>query len=166
MSFFDFEFVAPLERHELKHFGYTVVRIPGSLQDELGLDRNKRLRVDAEMLGEETNCAVQSDDGEFFLTVPKRLLAATDAKLGEEIRVRLNVADQKAVDVPQELLVGLAADERASAAWKKLTPGRRRSFAWMVRSAKRPETKQKRVTQVLGELAGRRRAKKRNGRFG
>ena len=45
MGFYTYEFVAPVERHEFKNFGYTCVYFPGSMEDELKLPDRPRLRV-------------------------------------------------------------------------------------------------------------------------
>ena len=166
MGFYTFEFVAPVERHEFKNFGYTCVYFPGSMEDELKLRDNPRLRVEWEVAEFELNSAVQPSDEGWYLTLPQRVLKATGIALGDEVRVRLRVADQAKVDVPEELLKGLATDKAASATWQDLTPGKKRSFAWRVSSAKRPETKNKRLKRVLDELSGRRKPKKQRGRFG
>lgn len=166
MAYHPFEFTGLVERHEFKRFGYTVVYLPVSMEDELPLHKNPRLRVEAEVREVEMNIALQPAGGRWYLTLSRRVLRETGLELGDEVRVRLRVADQDAVDVPAELLTGLAADAKASATWATLTPGKKRGFAYRVSSAKRPETRAKRLAEVLGELSGTRRPKKRRGRFG
>lgn len=166
MSYFPLTFVSIARRHAFGKFECTVVDIPGSMEEELPLEKYPRLRVEAAVKDEELNCALQSDDGHWVMTLPRKLLRATGVSEGDEVIVRMRVADQSAVDVPEELLSGLARDAKASSAWGRLTPGKKRSFAWRVRSAKRPETRTRRVAEVLGELNGSRRPKKQRGRFG
>lgn len=163
---YDFAFTAPVERHEFDRWGYTVVYLPGSLEDELPLHEHPRLRVDAEVEGWEMNNALNPAGGRWYLILSRKMLRETGLKLGDEAHVRMSVADQDAVDVPAELLSGLAGDAKASKTWQSLTAGKRRGYAYRVSSAKREETRAKRVVEVLGELAGTRRAKKRRGRFG
>lgn len=49
------------------------------------------------------------------------------------------------VDVPAELDAALSLDPGARAAWRALPPGRRRTLAYGVARAKRPETRERRA---------------------
>ncbi|MEL6168045.1 MAG: YdeI/OmpD-associated family protein [Pseudomonadota bacterium] len=49
------------------------------------------------------------------------------------------------LDLPEELVEGLAADPELSEAFDRLTPGRRTSYVINLRSAKKPETRHARI---------------------
>ncbi|MEM6869113.1 MAG: YdeI/OmpD-associated family protein, partial [Cyanobacteria bacterium P01_C01_bin.121] len=66
--------------------------------------------------------------------------------------VRFRIADQDAVDVPEALQHALEQDEYAKAVWEKLTPGKRRGFAYRVSSAKTKQTQTRRALEVLEQL--------------
>ncbi len=53
------------------------------------------------------------------------------------------------VEVPPELHVALRANKKAAAAFNSLTPGRQRDYAEYIATAKRPETKLKRLEKIL-----------------
>ena len=53
------------------------------------------------------------------------------------------------VEVPPELHVALRANKKAAAAFNSLTPGRQRDYAKYIATAKRPETKLKRLEKIL-----------------
>lgn len=55
----------------------------------------------------------------------------------------------KTVDVPDELTRALRRHKGATAAFRALTPGRQREYAEHVASAKRDETKLKRIEKIL-----------------
>ena len=73
----------------------------------------------------------------------KEAVALVDA--GKEIK-----ADRsKPVDVPDELVKAMRRYKGATAAFRKLTPGKQREYAEHIASAKRDATKQKRIVKVL-----------------
>lgn len=60
--------------------------------------------------------------------------------------------------VPADLRKALAADTSAGAAWKGLTPIARRDFISWIESAKKPETRTRRIEKASGMLlSGKRR---------
>lgn len=55
----------------------------------------------------------------------------------------------KTVEVPDELRKAMRRHKGASAAFRELTPGRQREYSEYVASAKRDDTKQKRIDKIL-----------------
>lgn len=77
----------------------------------------------------------------------KEAIALVDA--GKEIRTERT----KTVDVPDELANAMRRHKGATAAFRKLTPGRQREYAEHIASAKRDDTKQKRIERILPMIA-------------
>ena len=86
-------------------------------------------------------------------------------EMGGDVLVSFRIADQNAVDVPSELQRALAANANAKQAWDKLTTGRKRGYAYRVASAKRMETRENRVDEVIDWVIDGA-PKKRRSRFG
>jgi uncharacterized protein YdeI (YjbR/CyaY-like superfamily) len=59
---------------------------------------------------------------------------------------------------PDELAAGLDANPEARRQWDGFSPSPRRALIWWVMSAKRPETRARRVAQIIDEAAQGRRA--------
>jgi uncharacterized protein YdeI (YjbR/CyaY-like superfamily) len=59
------------------------------------------------------------------------------------------------VDVPADLQAALDADPAVAAAWAALAPSHRREHAESVASAKRGDTRARRIQDVLGRITGR-----------
>ena len=59
---------------------------------------------------------------------------------------------------PLELAAALDANPEARRRWDGFTPSQRRALIWWVMSAKRPETKERRVAEIVAEAAQGRRA--------
>ena len=77
----------------------------------------------------------------------KEAIALVDA--GKEIK-----ADRsKPLDVPDELMRAMRRYKGATAAFRKLTPGKQREYAEHIASAKRDATKQTRIEKVLPMIA-------------
>jgi uncharacterized protein YdeI (YjbR/CyaY-like superfamily) len=77
----------------------------------------------------------------------KEAIALVDA--GKEIK-----ADRsKPLDVPDELMQAMRRYKGATAAFRKLTPGKQREYAEHIASAKRDATKQTRIEKVLPMIA-------------
>ena len=67
--------------------------------------------------------------------------------------VELDVAP-RAVDLPDDLSTALAASPTASRAWANLSHSHQRRHVESVLSAKRPETRARRVAATVESLAG------------
>jgi uncharacterized protein YdeI (YjbR/CyaY-like superfamily) len=65
--------------------------------------------------------------------------------------------EQRPADLPEEYLARLRADERAWAFWQAQPPGYRKTATWWVVSAKREETRQRRLVELVEECANGRR---------
>ena len=89
--------------------------------------------------------------GEIKPTIIKRYVieAIKLAHAGKEIKPERS----KAVDIPDELAKAMRRHKGATAAFRALTPGRQREYAEHVTSAKREDTRQKRIDKILPMIA-------------
>ena len=157
MSFYAHAFEAAVEPLNWDGTRYTVIRLPSQVAAALPLQAHPRLRVEGEV-GEipmtwTWNPAPAVLGEGWFAYLSRAKLKERGLAVGHVASVSFNLADQDGVDVPAELLLALAGDEGAQAAWDALTPGRRRGLAHMVESAKRQQTRDKRTQQIVGALA-------------
>ena len=118
----------------------------------LPLKQYPRLRIDGELNGARFANALHPSNGKWYLLVPRRMQKKCEVTLGDRIFVQFDIADQDAVEVPEELRFALEVNDVATAVWSDLTPGKRRGFAYRVNSAKRRETKANRVEEVISDL--------------
>lgn len=131
---------------------YTVLFLPDHILEVLPLKEHPRLRIEGLIAGVPFQGACQPNGGAWYLILSKALLKDAGKKLGDECEVTFRIADQDAVNVPEDLQA--AIDERANLRriWNALTPGKRRSFAHRVDSAKRPETREHRILEVIEQI--------------
>ena len=152
MDIYAYEFSTRLKSHDFGRLAYVVAYLPRKLIKQLPLDKNPRLRIDGEINGFRFNNALHPSNGKWYVLVPKKTRKALNLKLGSEVFIQFNIGDQDAVDVPRELSHALNTHEKANAVWNRLTPGKRRGFAFRVNSAKRRETRENRVEEVIDQL--------------
>ena len=129
---------------------YTVVFAPPELV--AALPGGGPLRVTGEVAEMPVEGALMPTGGRRYLLVPRDLMRERGLEVGATVEVRLSLADPDAVDIPSELRLALNADAGLADAWGALTPGRRRGSAHRVASAKRAETRAKRVDEIVAAL--------------
>jgi len=152
MHQYAFEFTAKLKHHQFGRSNYTVAYLPVKLIKDLPLKEHPRLRIDGELNGVRFANALHPSSGKWYLLVPRRMQKQCDVKLGDRVFIQFDIADQDAVEVPEELRFALEVNDQAAAIWSGLTPGKRRGFAYRVDSAKRRETRANRVEEVINDL--------------
>jgi hypothetical protein len=95
--------------------------------------------------------------GGMFLGVHKANVDALGLRFGDTVAVVLTLdTEPRGNDVPPAILLeALRQDPVAAVAWDKLAPSRRREVVGSIRDAKKEETRARRVTRTIDELAGR-----------
>jgi hypothetical protein len=94
-------------------------------------------------------------DGTYGLGVLKSIQAGAGVGAGDRITVLLELDDApRTVEVPPDLASVLAADQNAAAAWEKLSYTNRKELAGAIESAKKPETRERRLSAVIARLRG------------
>jgi len=147
-----FEFTAKLKHHQFGRSNYTVAYLPAKLIKTLPLKKHPRLRIDGELNGVRFANALHPSGGKWYLLVARRMQKQCDVSLGDRVFIQFDIADQDAVEVPEELRFALEVNDQAAAIWSGLTPGKRRGFAYRVNSAKRRETRANRIEEVVNDL--------------
>ena len=129
---------------------YTVLRIPLDVLDAIGPTK----RVEGEINDHPVNLALTKapviDD--VFVWAGKSLLGQIGIEPGEQVEIRLRAAPDDEVDVPADVRTALRS-AGLSEDWDTLTPGRQRGMLYQVNSAKRAETRAKRIAKLLSELS-------------
>ena len=162
---YPFELFTKVKQHTSGRISYAVAYLTKELQKQLPLDKHPRLRIDGEVGGHRFNGALHPCRGKWHVLLPKKMMKKCGLKMGGDVLVLFRIADQNAVDVPNELKRALAANSNAKQAWDELTVGKKRGYAYRVASAKRMETREKRVDEVMDWVVDGA-PKKRRSRFG
>ena len=152
MSDYPFNFQAEIVSHAFGKMAFTVVFVPAELLPSLPLDKHPRLRINGEVDGIRIDAALMPAKGKWYMMVSKKYLRLCGLSVGDMASIGFDIADQDAVMLPGELRFALDADDEAAAAWVKLTAGKRRGLAYRVASAKMPETRERRVDEIMKML--------------
>lgn len=103
--------------------------------------------------GHELRTRVGSHDGDPFIPVSAATRKEAEVAAGDAVEVSIEVDDEPAViEVPDDLAAALAEVPAAKDFFDGLTASQQKGFTTSVTSAKRPETRQKRVRKAVTAL--------------
>ena len=93
--------------------------------------------------------------GQSYLPLRREVREAAGASPGQKVRVTLALDDQpRTVEVPDDLARELELDPGARAAFARLSYTYQKECVAWIQEAKRPETRQRRITEVVNRLSG------------
>jgi len=130
---------------------YTILPIPEEVDAALRAQGAKR--VEGEINDHPVNLALTKAPviDTTFLWTGKSLLQACGITPGEVIDVRLRRAEPAQVEVPEDVALALRQKDLSSA-WAALTPGKQRGHLHQIETAKRAETRAKRISKLMTDL--------------
>ena len=130
---------------------YTVLPLPDDVTAALAAEGAKR--VEGEINDHPVNLALTKAPviAQTFLYTGKSLCRDIGIEPGVWLDVRLRKADPDHVDVPEDVVLALRQAD-ASALWQALTPGKQRAALHQITSAKRAETRTKRLAALIADL--------------
>jgi hypothetical protein len=153
MSYFDHEFEAVLERHDVGKYSYTVVFLDAAVQARLAFDEQPKLRFEGEINDYPVKAAWQPVRGRHYAMLSKSFLKETGLAVGSRVEMRFRIADQDAIDLPFEIEDTLKRDPGFNTLWQAMTSGRRRAFCHFVGDAKSDDVRARRMATLLDALA-------------
>ncbi len=146
-----FSFIGRIEPMAWGHSTYTVLPIPHEIA--VALKKSGAKRVEVELNDHPFNMALTKSPAisETFVYTGKAILRSARISPGEDIDVRLRKADPNIVEVPSDVTSAVRA-ANLSDTWAALTPGKKRGLLHAVNTAKRAETRVKRIAQLISFL--------------
>ncbi len=146
MGFYAFESTGLIETRRVGPWTYKVVYAEPSLP----LQKGKRLRFDGEIDDVAVNLAWQpAKDRGHFAQLSPAICRELGLSVGSEVTIRFNLSDDAKVVLPEELERALHVAKKQ---WASLTPGRRRSYAFLVSSLKTKDARKRRAKAITDEL--------------
>ena len=130
---------------------YTILRLPADVSEKL--EAQGARRVEGEFADHPVNLALSKAppvDG-VFLWTGKSLLDRVGLTPGEPFDVRLRRADVNRVDVPDDVIAALRS-AGVTEGWSSRTPGKQRGLLYQIETAKRPETRARRIETLIETL--------------
>ena len=89
--------------------------------------------------------------GRHYIRIKAKVRKETRTKTGDVVHLRITVLDPAAVSYPADLLAALRA-QGATKDFKALPPGRRNYIVRRINEAVKPETRQKRIQDIVTEI--------------
>jgi Bacteriocin-protection, YdeI or OmpD-Associated/Domain of unknown function (DUF1905) len=134
--------------------GGAFVVIPEKVVQALG--GGSRFRVTGTLGGVAFESSTMSmGGGRVCLGVHKATRQAAGADIGDRVQIEIDRDERpREVSVPDDLAAALARDPTAQAAFEKLSFTHRREYVEWVTTAKREETRARRIAQTLDRLRG------------
>lgn len=128
---------------------WTFLEIPFNVEKAFGT--KARVAVAGTMNGFAfQNSLMPNGDGSHSMTVSKVLQAGAKASAGDIVSVAIDVdRSERVVAIPEELERALAANKRATTAFKALSYSHRKEFAEWISAAKREETRISRAEKAI-----------------
>jgi hypothetical protein len=132
--------------------GGTLVPIPKDVQAKLGL--RGLPKISAVIGGTPYRGSLMPmGDGTYCLGVLKSIQEAAGVGQGDRITVLLELdSAPRTVEAPADLARVLAKDKKAAAAWEKLSFTNKKELAAGLTSAKKPETRERRLKAAVEKL--------------
>lgn len=129
---------------------YTVLPLPDEIAAALQAEGAKR--VEGEINDHPINLALTKAPviEQVFLWTGKSLMDQIGIAPGAPLDIRLRKADDS-VDTPEDVMLALRQAD-ATAIWEALTPGKKRGLLHQVNTAKRAETRAKRITKLIADI--------------
>ncbi len=146
-----YAFAAPVLRLETT-FRYHFLPVPADVGEALWNAGTRRLI--ATLNGHDVRRALlRTAEGHYHVLVGLPLLRTIGAREGDLVAVDLRPdPEPNRIDLDEAFAAILDQDEEAAARFFAFTPGRQRSLASYVTSAKRPETRVKRALELAEKI--------------
>ena len=143
------------ESHLEADQGACFIRVPPETLTALG--QRKRAPVKVTINGYVYRTTIAVYGGKSYLGVRREVREAAGVKAGDPLTVGLEYdAELRTVDLPEELQAALKADVSAARHFDALSYTHKKELVSWVTSAKRAETRQRRLVQALEMLRRRR----------
>ncbi|OOM76690.1 hypothetical protein CLPUN_26300 [Clostridium puniceum] len=146
---FKYEFKTIIKQHENKNAAY--VEPPFDVKEVFG---SKRVKVKATFDGVEYRGSLVSMGGCYMLGLTQEIRKRIEKGFGDEVFVTLEKDDEeRSVEIPEDFAIAMNNNETAVATFQSLSYTAQKEYVSWITSAKRQETKLKRIIESVSLLA-------------
>ena len=136
----------------------TGIAVPTGVVEALAAGRRPAVRVT--LNGYTYRSTIASRGGEFLIPVSAEVRERAGVAAGDEVQVDLQLdTEPRQVAVPDDLTEALGVDAEAAKTFEGLPYSHQRSYTDWIESAKRPETRERRIQQAVEMLRSGRRSR-------
>jgi hypothetical protein len=144
------EFVAPIMEGR---GGGAYVTVPFGVLDVFGT--RGQVRVKGSIDGQAFKSSVAPmGGGRHVLGLNKATREAVGKSVGDMAKVVVEAdTEERTIAVPDDFRKALAADPKANATFERFAYTHRKEYVQWIESAKKPDTRQRRITEAIGRIA-------------
>lgn len=125
--------------------------IPDTFVEALGAGRRPKVKVTVN--GKVFRTSIANMRGPYWLGISKARREEADLVVGERYTLQIEADTQeRTVELPDGLAAAIAGDDAALAAWQRLSFTNKREIAESITSAKKPETRERRIAKAADRL--------------
>jgi hypothetical protein len=129
----------------------TGIRVPAEAIAALGTHKKPKVVVNLNGYSYRSTVAAYGDVFMIPLSAEHRDAAGVQANDVVEVTIELDT-EPRTVEVPDDLATALAEKVGAAAAFEALSPSARKEYVRQVESAKAPETRARRIANIVAKL--------------
>lgn len=129
----------------------TGIRVPAEAIAALGTHKRPKVVVSLNGYSYRSTVAAYGDVFMIPLSAEHRGAAGVQANDTVEVTIELDT-EPRTVDIPDDLAIALAEKVGAAAAFEALSPSARKECVRQVESAKAPETRVRRIANIVAKL--------------
>ena len=131
----------------------TGIEVPPAVLEALGAGKRPPVRVTIGAHSYRTT--IGSMGGKAMIPVSAENRSKAGIAAGDELDVEIALdTEPRVVEVPDDLAAALAADAAVQEAFDRLSNSNKRQYTEWVGSAKKPETRARRVAETVARLSG------------
>lgn len=125
--------------------------IPDTFVDALGAGRRPKVKVTVN--GKVFRTSIANMRGPYWLGISKARREEAELVVGERYTLQIEAdTEERTVELPDDLAAAIAGDDTALATWQRLSFTNKREIAESITSAKKPETRERRIAKAADRL--------------
>lgn len=125
--------------------------IPDTFVDALGAGRRPKVKVTVN--GKVFRTSIANMRGPYWLGISKARREEAELVVGERYTLQIEAdTEERTVELPDDLAAAIAGDDTALATWQRLSFTNKREIAESITSAKKPETRERRIAKAAERL--------------
>jgi hypothetical protein len=133
--------------------GGAGISIPFDVQEAFG--KKGRVPVKCMIDGYPYRGSIFPYGGIYFLGVLKKIREAIGKTYGDTVTIMMEIDEEpRVVEVPEDFKHALAGNETAKKAFEKLSYSHKKEYVEWIKAAKKDETRQRRIANMVDELTG------------
>lgn len=115
---------------------------------------NGRVSVRGSINGHPYRTSISPRQGRWYMIVNRQMRTEFGVEPGDEVDVVIDRDDvPRTIDAPPDLLAAIHSNARASRRWETMSYSHRKQYVTWIESAKRPDTRARRIEQAVPMIA-------------